>query len=176
MAKEPEILFEGKYIRVACRNGWEFAERRKATGAVIIVAVTEAKEIILVEQYREPLHSLVIELPAGLVGDLEENATDSIEEAAIRELWEETGYTADSVERLVTGPPSAGLASEVVTFVRAKGLKRIGRGGGTGNEKITVSHVPLTGTAAWLDQAAARGTLIDPKVFAGLYFATLATS
>ena len=63
---QTKILYEGKNIRLKERNRWEFAERRNVFGIVSILAMTNDSRIILVEQYRPPVQSRVIELPAGL--------------------------------------------------------------------------------------------------------------
>ena len=65
-------------------------------------------------------------MPAGLVGDI--HAGESIEVSAVRELEEETGWTADHAEVLLIGPTSSGASSEKIAFVRATGLRRIGEG------------------------------------------------
>ena len=134
--------------------------------------MTPQDELLLVEQHREPVGGNVIELPAGLAGDEHDNAGESLEQAATRELREETGWEATSWKRLSAGPPSAGLSTEVVTLMRAHGLVRRGAGGGAGNERITVHAIPLRDAPDWLHQREADGTLVDPKVWAGLWFAT----
>ena len=85
--------FEGRYLSLRERDGWEFASRSNASSVVVLVAVTPAEEIVLVEQYRKPVEARVIELPAGLVGDLGD-PDEPILDAAARELEEETGYAA----------------------------------------------------------------------------------
>ena len=91
--------------------------------------------------------------------------------AARRELLEETGYEARLMRALTCGPPSAGMSSEIVTFLLATGLSRTGRGGGDPTEEIEVHAVPLAEVPAWLEQRSDNGALVDPKVYAGLYFA-----
>jgi ADP-ribose pyrophosphatase len=54
--------------------------------------------------------------------------------------------------------------------VRARGLTRVGPGGGDSTEEIIVHHVPRAGVAAWLADRAAAGYSLDPKLYAGLYF------
>jgi ADP-ribose pyrophosphatase len=58
----------------------------------------------------------------------------------------------------------------LVTLVRATGLRRIHAGGGVAHEKITVHEVALAEVGQWLDAKAKTGFLIDPKIYAGLYF------
>jgi ADP-ribose pyrophosphatase len=165
---ETRVLGEGKFVRLVVADGWEYAERKNVTGIVTIAAET-AGRIVLVEQYRPPLKADVIELPAGLAGDVPDSAGEELELAARRELEEETGYRAAKWERLFEGPLSAGMTTEVVTFFRATGLTKVGAGGGEGSEQITVHEVPLAGADAWLAAQAEAGKLIDPKVYAGLH-------
>lgn len=169
---EAEVLGEGRFLRLLRRSGWELVERNGVHGIVVLVAVTPDGEVLLVEQHREPVRGTVIELPAGLAGDELDTAGESLEQAATRELREETGWEATSWERLSAGPPSAGLSTEIVTLMRAHGLVRRDAGGGAGNERITVHAIPLRDAPDWLRDREAAGTLVDPKVWAGLWFAT----
>ena len=163
-------LAEGQHLRLIREGHWEYADRTRATGAVVLVAVTDDGRLILTEQYRIPVGRRVVELPAGLVGDVEGAETEQIEAAARRELLEETGYQAGAIELLTIGPPTAGLASEIVAFVRATQLKKISAGGGIEHEEIEVHPVPLNEVPAWLDERSRHGVYVDPKVYAGLYF------
>jgi ADP-ribose pyrophosphatase len=163
-----ETLGEGRFLRLVRRNGWEFVQRIGVDGVVAIVAVTGDRELVVVEQERPAVGRTVLDLPAGLAGDVQ--GEDSLEAAARRELEEETGFVAAGWERVADTPPSPGLSSEVVTYYRATGLQRVGAGGGVGSERITVHLVPLTGIAAWLEERAAAGDLIDLKLYAGLHF------
>lgn len=162
----PKTLHEGEYLRLLRRGRWEYVERINAYGVATIVAVTDANELLLVEQYREPVARRVIELPAGLVGDRGKNET--LIEAARRELIEETGYAARTMEAVCTGPVTSGLSNEVTTFCIARGLERVGPGGGDDTEDIAVHEVPLNGIDAWLATRPAE-VAVDPKIHAGLY-------
>jgi ADP-ribose pyrophosphatase len=133
------------------------------------VAVTAAEEIVLVEQFRKPVNSLVIELPAGLVGD-HANPDESVLDAAARELEEETGYAASRMELLMACPSSAGMSDEVISFVLATGLTRVGPGGGDDSEDILVHKVPVTDVDGWLIRQQAAGKPMDPKIYAALYW------
>jgi ADP-ribose pyrophosphatase len=164
-------LHAGRHLRLVSRNGWEFVERPGVRGIVLVVAVTPRGGLLLVEQHREPVGARVLELPAGLAGDAGSPAGEPLEEAARRELVEETGWDAAEMERLTAGPPSAGVTSEVVTLFRARDLSRVGAGGGVDGESITVHEVPLADAESWLLGREAGGALVDPKVWAGLWFA-----
>ena len=167
-----EVLGVGRYVRLVRRHGWEHTVRPGVRGIVVLVAVTPADELLLVEQHREAVQAAVIELPSGLVGDEPGHEQEPLESAASRELLEETGWEASTWERLSTGPPSSGVSSEIVTLLRARGLARRGPGGGTGEERITVHSVPLVSISEWLGQREAAGHLVDPKVWAGVWFAS----
>ena len=110
-----KVLHAGRHLRLVARNGWEFVERPGIHGIVIVVAVTPDGRLLLVEQWREPVGADVLELPAGLAGDSGSPVAEPLEEAARRELVEETGWDATEMERLTSGPPSAGVTSEIVT-------------------------------------------------------------
>ncbi len=163
-------LHTGKFLALVREGHWEYADRTNATGAAIIVAVTDEQKLLLVEQYRIPVHARTIELPAGIIGDEPGTDNEDHAEAARRELEEETGYRAEHTEPLMRGPASSGLTSETVTLFLATRLRRVSAGGGVAHEEITVHEVPLNEVHAWLDAKAKAGVLIDPKVYAGLYF------
>lgn len=173
MRDRAETMYRGDHLRLMRDGKWEFVERVGVSDVVVVVAVTPAGRLILVEQVRASLGAPVIELPAGLVGDSGECDYEDVADAAIRELEEETGYTALSAVKLTAGPPSAGLSSEVVTFLRAEGVSRSdrpGAGRGDGDEDITLHEVPLGRVSRWLAGKVGEGVLIDPKVYVGLHF------
>ncbi len=166
--EQTEILYNGEYLRMRRRGNWEYAERSNASSAVIIVAVTPHDTLLLVEQFRIPINAPSIEMPAGLVGDVDDD--ESIETAAERELLEETGWRAGRIQYLMTGPSSSGMSNEQVAFVRALDLVKVGPGGGDETEDIIVHEVPRRDAAAWLHARMGEGYWIDPKLYAGLYF------
>jgi len=168
--QERSVLAEGRRVRLVQEGHWEYAERTNARGAVVLAAATDDDRLLLVEQYRIPVGRRVIEPPAGLVGDVVGEEEEALETAARRELLEETGYEAAELEMVSIGPPSAGLASEIVAFFVARGLKKVHDGGGDDSEEIVVHAVPLATAHAWLNRQAEAGLLIDPKVYAAMYF------
>ena len=166
----PEILFEGHFLRVKKKGHWEYVERCKTSGIVGILAITDRREILLVEQFRLPVNKRVIEIPAGLAGDITGEEDEALATAAKRELLEETGYEAQQMEFLTEGPPSAGLSTEVVTFFQAQSLRKVSEGGGDGTENIQVHAVPLAELQSWIETKRKEGCLVDYKVYAALYF------
>ena len=157
----PEVMWEGKFVRALRRGKWEYASRARDIGAVVILAEHEGKTI-LVEQPRVAPDCRCIELPAGLVGDLDPHAT--VESTAIRELEEETGFTADRVERLGEFYSSPGMLSEGFTLVRAHGVRKVGEGGGDESEDIKVHLVARPDIPNFLEQKRAEGLGIDAKL------------
>jgi ADP-ribose pyrophosphatase len=170
---DSEVLFEGDFIRVRTEDHWEYVERRKSSGVVAILAVTDNQELILVEQFRFPVNKRVIATPAGLAGDIKGQEGESLVEAARRELLEETGFEAQAMEYLTVGPTSAGLSTELVTLFRAWGLKRVSGGGGDNSENIQVHVVPLVSLKPWLESKRSEGCLVDYKVYAALYLSEI---
>jgi ADP-ribose pyrophosphatase len=164
------VLKEGRFIRFVQMGEWEFFERHNCKGIVIIVALTRDKKVLFVEQFRPPVGKSVIEFPAGLVNDHDPSQNESLLKAAQRELFEETGYRARHMKKLLDGPVSGGATSDILTMVRAYDLKKVGPGGGDGTEGITVHEVPLKNVYRWLKSQEKKGFLIEPKVYAGLYF------
>ncbi|MBB6189302.1 NUDIX hydrolase [Rhodanobacter sp. MP7CTX1] len=165
-----ETLYEGRWLSLRKRGRWEYAERNNPGGAVIILAVTPDDTVLFVEQYRVSILQNTIEMPAGLVGDMADQVDESALLAAQRELEEETGYRCQRVEFVHRGPSSSGMSTEMITFVRAWDLEKVGPGGGDESENIVVHEVPRREAGAWLFARAAEGYSIDPKLFAGLWF------
>jgi ADP-ribose pyrophosphatase len=165
------ILGESRFLRLIERNGWTFVERPNSNGVVTILPLTRERRLIFVEQFRTPLGSNVIEFPAGLMGDESGHENEDPVVAASRELIEETGYQAQDMELVATTATSPGMANEMVHFVLAWNLDRVGPGGGIDNENIVVHEVPIGEARAWLRARERDGLIIAGKVFAGLYFA-----
>jgi ADP-ribose pyrophosphatase len=166
--EESEVLYLGKWLRLVKRGHWESCERVHGDGmAVLIMAVTPQDDVLFVEQFRVPLGKRTIEMPAGLVGD--DDAADTLEAAAVRELEEETGWRPGKVDVLLIGPTSSGMSNERIAFVRATQLTKVGEGGGVADEDITVHHVPRKEAPAWLMKKYAEGFELDLKLWAGLW-------
>ncbi|HEV7299914.1 MAG TPA: NUDIX hydrolase [Tepidisphaeraceae bacterium] len=176
MAKKttPTTVYNGKFIQMKSRNGWEYASRTKATGIVGIVAVTDAGELLLIEQFRPPVNQTVIEIPAGLAGDTAGSETEALLVAARRELLEETGYTARRWKQLAVGVPSAGICDEVITLFLATGLKKTADAAGDESEDITTHLVPVAKVEAFIKRQQRKGKTVDLKVYAALNWAAQA--
>jgi hypothetical protein len=103
---ESRILYQ-KHDRIVVEDVLEFADGSKYewgyfkgssaedafASAVAVAAFTKDNKMVLTRQYRHPLRRLIYDLPAGGIKDAE-----TPEQAALRELEEETGYTAEKLE------------------------------------------------------------------------------
>ena len=156
-----EIVWQGDWI-VAKRQGrWEYVSRARNIRAAVILAV-EDDHVLLVEQHRVPLGRACIELPAGLIGD-DSEGEDSLS-AAGRELEEETGYRAAELVDAGEFQSSPGMVSESFTLVIARGLAKVGDGGGVAGEDIIVHRVALSKIAEFIAAQRAAGKAIDVRI------------
>lgn len=157
-------MWEGRFITAVREGHWEYVRRSRGIRAAVILAETHEGEIILVEQDRIPIGRRCLELPAGLVGDDDENEIGNVEEAAARELEEETGYRAAHMQPLGEYYSSPGMVAESFTLVRASGLTRVGEGGGVEGEDIVVHQVPRADVVSFIEQKRDEGVGIDVRL------------
>jgi ADP-ribose diphosphatase len=165
---EKEVLYEGRHLAFLRARGWEYVRHRVAAEAVLVVALTADGCIVLVEEFRPAVGAAVICLPAGLVGD---TGPEAPIDAAMRELAEETGFSASDWKFLGRGPGSAGMTSEIVHLFAARDVRQTGEQSIEDRGQILVHRVPLASLSSWAKEREAAGALIDPKVWAGLYLA-----
>lgn len=161
VANPAETMWQGKYITVRREGTWEYVSRTRGVRAAVILAIDDG-HAILVEQYRVPLKRNCIELPAGLIGDTDEGEPD--EQAAARELEEETGYRAASIETIGEFSSSPGMVTETFSLVRATGLERVHDGGGVDGENIIVHRVPLAEVPGFIAEQRRLGKMIDVRL------------
>ncbi len=106
-------VIERKYKR---EDGLEYIRDCVEPGdAVVILPITEENEIIFVEQLREVIGKVALELPAGMI-----DSGEAPKEAALRELKEETGITANNIEFLTSYYSSCGYTNEKLYIYVAK--------------------------------------------------------
>lgn len=109
-----EKIYSGKILnlrrdKVKAKDGITYREIVEHNGAVAMVVFTNDGKFIVEKQYRAPVGDFMIEIPAGKIDPGEDPR-----EAAIRELKEETGYTARSIEELTAFYPTVGYSEEVI--------------------------------------------------------------
>lgn len=141
-------------------RSWEAVERVGIDGIVVMVAVTPENKVILEKQFRPPVGRGVIELPAGLV-----EPGEHMEDAARRELLEETGWTAGRLEFLAEGPISTGASTEILRAYLCTDLQYVGKSGWDGSEIIEVIEVDMSAAMDYLQKEQSRGVLVDLKVY-----------
>jgi ADP-ribose pyrophosphatase len=118
-----DIVYEGSFLKVI-RDEVELPNGKKGTreyiphpGASMVIPVTDRGHLVMLRQYRYPLQSIFIEFPAGKIDAGEDALT-----TAHRELQEETGLIAKSIEHLTTIHPVIGYSNEHIEIYLAKGL------------------------------------------------------
>ncbi len=163
----PQVMWAGKFIRAMKKGRWEFASRTDDIRAVVIIAEHEGR-VILIDQPRVAVGGRCLELPAGLIGDTDPDAT--VESTAVKELEEETGYTAGRIERLGDFHASPGMLSESFTLVRAHDVRRSGEGGGDAHEDINVHMVAREDIPDFVRRMRDEGFAIDVKLLLFLNF------
>ncbi|MEM9018396.1 MAG: NUDIX hydrolase [Verrucomicrobiota bacterium] len=172
MPDSTKTIHEGRFLSYCeTEKGWEYVTRSNAKGCVAVLALTDDRQVVLTEQFRPPVGKTVIELPAGLAGDIPLQEDEPLLSAAKRELKEETGYEAKNWTLLTEGPSSAGLSDEFISLFYATGLTRMTQGGGVHGEEITVHHVHQADVSKWCRDQQGKGKQVDFKVFAALYLA-----
>lgn len=153
-----EIVWAGKWIEARRRGRWEYVGRVGGVRAAVVIAI-DGDHVLLVDQYRVPLGRRCLELPAGLI-----DAGETAEDAAARELEEETGYRAATTVAIGEFASSPGMVSETFTLIRAEGLTQISAGGGEADEGITVHRVPLDALSDYIAARRGEGMAVDVKL------------
>ena len=131
-------------------------------GAAVILAITQANQIVLIRNRRDAINQSLLELPAGTLEPPEPPIT-----CAARELREETGYEAAVISPLTTFYTTPGFCTEEMHAFTARDLTFVGQDLAAG-EDIEVTLVPLPEVKAMMRS----GTLRDGKTLAtlGVYF------
>ena len=135
-------------------------------GAVAVLALDDDGRLLLVRQWRVPARRALLEIPAGTL-DVHDGVTEDPDEAARRELEEETGHRATTWRKLSTFWTAPGFASELMHLYLATGIA-----GAEGDDRLTpdedefleLSHVAL-GEAVRLVE---RGEICDAKSILGI--------
>ena len=138
-------------------------------GAVSIVAIDADDRVLLVRQYRLAAGAALLEIPAGTLDvDKATGSTEDPDEAARRELEEETGYRARSWRTLGSFWTAPGFATELMHLYLATDLEPADadRLGPDEDERLELERVPFEEALA----AAERGEIVDAKSLVGLFW------
>lgn len=159
---ELKVIADTRFARLVERNNWVFVSRNRCTGVVAAAVLTPQHELVLVEQYREPVAARVLELPAGLVGDQKSDEDGLV--AALRELREETGYEAKGLKLISSRVSSAGITDESTNIYFAENVVQVGPGGGVDGENIVRHLVPLNNIEGFIAEREAAGVKICARI------------
>lgn len=129
--------------------------------AVAILALTRNKQMILIEEYRHPIGSVLLGCPGGYVDDGEDPLT-----AARRELLEETGYTASHFFLLGTAFPYPGISGQKIYYICAQDAEKMAEPAPEPTESIAT----ITFTEEQLQHWIASGQNIDGNLCTALFF------
>ena len=161
------LVYDGKLLKVRSDTvrlpdgGAAEREWIDHPGAVAVLAVTDAGELVMERQFRYPLSRHMIEVPAGKIDPGEDPLA-----TARRELKEETGYTASEWTHVATIHLAIGYSNERIEIYLAKGL---GREMAKLDEEefLEVFTLPLAKALAWVRE----GRITDSKTVASLFWA-----
>jgi 8-oxo-dGTP pyrophosphatase MutT (NUDIX family) len=120
-----------------------------------VVAVTDAREVVLIWQYRFGTDAMSLEIPGGVI----EHGEPPLE-AARRELREETGYAARAVELLATTEPNPAIQDNRCHAFLATGAHLAGDTRFDENEECEVVLVPIDALPELLDQGKITHALV----------------
>lgn len=162
-----KLVYDGKLLKVRSDTvrlpdgGTAEREFIEHPGAVAVIALTHAGELVMERQYRYPLGREMIEIPAGKIDPGEDPLA-----TARRELKEETGYAAAQWRHLATIHIAIGYSNERIEIYLAEGLRQ--EGSKLDDEEfLEVLTLPLTTALAWVRE----GKITDSKTVSGLFWA-----
>jgi ADP-ribose pyrophosphatase len=160
-----DVVFDGKVMTVLkdeieLSDGYKsFREVVVHNGGVVVVALKDENTILLVKQFRYPLKSVCLELPAGKL-ELNEDP----DEACKRELEEETGYKAKKWKSLGYINTSPGFCTEKLYLYLASDLEFVGEHPDEG-EIIKTYEYPKSQVLEMIN----NGTINDSKTICAIF-------
>ncbi len=163
-----ETQYSGKFISQKIRpytgtDGeicqYEIVARNNVRSIVAGLPVTRDGDFLINRQFRIPLGRYVFENTAGLVDEWE-----TLEEAMIRELAEETGYYSDTLHHVAQVPTSSWLTDELVDCFILLNAVKSGESKPENSESIETLLIKDDEIDEWFLKESQAGNLIDPKV------------
>jgi len=160
-------IYQGNIISIESQTV-ELPDGREATrdvvlhpGASVIIPLSEEGELYMVKQYRKPIDSVSLEIPAGKLDQGEDPLV-----CAERELREETGLSADSIRHMISIHSTPGFSNEILHMYLATGLKE-GELCADEDEFITSEKMPVD----ILVNMVMTGEITDAKSIIGILLA-----
>lgn len=148
-----KIIYKGRFLQVIEKEGHEIVN---LLSAVAVIPEWE-NQVLLIKRYRPSIGKSLLELPAGWV-----EKDESIENAALRELKEETGFICQELKYLVSFYSSPGYTSERLTVFIARNLKKIG-------ETNEIEELVFV-TKTQIKNLLKNKSIIDAKTLIGLMY------
>jgi ADP-ribose pyrophosphatase len=134
------------------------------SSGVVVVAKTKEGQLVTTEEYRHPMQKILLGLPGGYL-----DSNESPEEGAKRELFEETGYTADRFIPLGSSFPYPGISSQQLHYVLAESVVKKSAPSLEPTEVLKISLL----THQEIDRRIAEGTPTDGIMCTALYLLKL---
>lgn len=140
---------------------------QKVFGIIAILPITTDNELILIRQYRAPLDTIVLELPAWCA---EKGKHHTLRDAVDAELLEETWYCSQDIDTIAQFSSSSGMTNETVCGYIARNCTKV-----TDildldkDEYIERILVPLSKIDQFITSEIMNGNIIEPKMLAMLY-------
>lgn len=146
-----KLGYKGKRVKVKeleylRGNQVIYREHVNAGEAVVILPITEDNKVIMVQEPRTPIEQIILDLPAGMI-----EPGESPEQAAVRELEEETGYLAKDITFLRAYYPSIGYSDEKIYIYLATSFEKTQQHLDE-TEDINVIELPLKEVIEMLDK------------------------
>jgi len=166
---ESDIVFRGRVIdlrvdKIKYDSGNESVrEIAVHSGGAVVVPVKDDGKLVMVSQYRYPLEKFILEFPAGKLDFNEDPLV-----CAVRELREETGYTAANFQKLGTIATTPGFCTEILHIFLATGLTAGEHSREEGEYGMEVEELLFKE----IDEKIVRGEIIDSKSICGLHMAS----
>ena len=150
---DEKLVYQGKRISIEEVNYYNKRDHKKiyrehvlAGKAVVIMPITQDNELIMIQEPRTPVKKIMLTFPAGQIEEGEED-----KQAALRELEEEVGYKANTLQRIRRTYPTIGYSDEEVTLFIAKDLVKTQRNLDP-TEDIEVIKIPIAEVKQMLEE------------------------